>query len=431
MTESIVKSPYHARILLHDSMLELQGECPGIREKLRFWRKEIGFSRETHRKAVSGHYEELWTLQEKKPGQWSLFTLPGFCHRILEHCRENGYTSEVVDCRTPMPEIDVDSAFEGLREYQMDAVEAMLTAGGGILKAATGAGKTRISLAIFKAFPRDEMIKRGTPTYVFACPDKDINRKNWMELSKLLPDRDVGLIMSGSRKMSDDIVCCTIDSLENIDPNMVGVFICDEVHTASSPSRAEKIQLFTKARKWGVSATPTGRFDGGDLLAEGLFGPIVADLSYKRMMELGALVPIHVFWVECPDPKGGLRHYADLSKPDAKIRVGSTRNEDFAQLVADIALCTPDELQTLVMVQFLEHMDMINRRCDGKIEICHGETNADKLLKYPSIRAISPRERKAIYDDVANGTIRKAMSSMIWKQGVDMRDLSVVVNAAE
>lgn len=117
-------------------------------------------------------------------------------------------------------------------------------------------------------------------------------------------------------------------------------------------------------------------------------------------------------------------------KPEAKIRLGSTRNDDFAQLVADIVLAMPDELQTLVMVQFLEHMDNINKRCDGHVEICHGETNAEKLLKYPSIRAISPKERKAIYDDVANGTIRKAMSSMIWKQGVDLRDLSVVINAA-
>ena len=80
---SILKSPHQARILLHDTMLEVQGECPGIREKLRFWRREIGFSPETHRKAVSGHYEELWTVQEKKPGQWSLFIhipSPGFFH---------------------------------------------------------------------------------------------------------------------------------------------------------------------------------------------------------------------------------------------------------------------------------------------------------------------------------------------------------------
>lgn len=430
MDTPVIRHPCHSRILLHDAMLELQGECPGIREKLRFWRREIGFSRETHRKAVSGHYEELWTVQEKKPGQWSLFTMPGFCHLILDYCRSHGYSSEVVDCRTPMPEIDVDAAFEGLRDYQMDAVEAAMRSGGGILQLPTGSGKTRIATAILKAFPRDEMIKRGTPTYVFACPDKDINRKNWLELTKLLPDRDVGLVMSGSRKFSDDIVCCTIDSLENLDPKMVGVFICDEVHTAASPSRGEKIQLFTKARKWGVSATPTGRFDGADLLAEGLFGPIVFNMTYKDMVERGALVPIHVFWMECPDPKGGLRHYSELVKPDAKIRLGSTRNDDFAQLVADIVLSMPDDLQTLVMVQYLEHMDNINKRCDGKVEICHGETNADNLLRYPSIRAISPRERKAIYDDVANGTIRKAMSSMIWKQGVDIRDLSVVVNAA-
>lgn len=427
---SIVKPPHipHARILLHDSDVEVQGECPGIREKLRFYRREIGFSWETMRRAVSGHYEDLYTVREREPGKWSLVTMPGFAHKILEHCRKNGYSSEVVDCRTPMPDIDVDAALEGLRDYQMDAVESALTAGGGILKLPTGSGKTRLALAIMRAFPRDEMIKRGTPTYVFACPDKDINRKNWQELSKLLPDRDVGLVMSGARKFSDDIVCCTIDSLDNLDPETVGVFVCDEVHTASSEERAKRISRFSKARKWGVSATPTGRFDGGDLVAEGLFGPIVVNMTYGMMVEMGALVPIHVFWIDCPDPRGGIAHYGDLKDRDAKVRCASTRNDDFCQLVADILGSVPERLQTLCMVQYLEHMNGILSRCGG-VEMAHGETKAENLFRYPSLRAISPRERKAIYDDVRSGAIRKVIASHIYKQGVDFPGLSVVVNA--
>lgn len=419
------------RLSLSDSALEIRGECPGIRNKLRFWRKEIGFSERTRRKEVSGSFEDLYTVDRGNDGVWTLWTLPGFAHKVMEHCRENGIRFSFEDHRTPLPEPD-DSAFDGLRDYQMDAVSAAVEAKGGIIKLPTGSGKTITSAAIIKAFPRAEMISRGTPTYVFSCPDKDINRKNWEAFKKMMPDRDVGIIMSGAHRPSDDIVCCTIDSLENIDEDQVGVLICDEMHTASSRSRMEKIMRFPRAARWGVSATPTGRFDGGDLVAEGLFGPIVFEMTYKDMVDRGALVPITVYWIDCPDPHGGLSHYESLTSRDAKVRCAVVGNERMHMLVADILSCMPEELQTMCMVQYIEHMaGIVSALPEGsETKFVHGETNADKLVRYPVLKAISPKERKEIYKQVESGVIRSIIATYIYKQGVDFRDLSVVVNAA-
>lgn len=412
------------QITLADGALEVRGPTEGLREELRIWRKEIGFSEKTRRRSVTGHYENLYSLSEDGT---ALYTMPGFAHRAIDFYRSRGADYSFVDRRTPFPQPNYMAAFRGLRPYQAPLVGRMLKSGGGILQAATGAGKTIISASIFKAYSRDDLYSRGTPTCVFACPDKDINRKNWEELSNFLPDREVGLVMSGARKWSEDIVCCTIDSLDNIDPSRVGLFICDEMHTASSNSRVEKISKFSKALRWGVSATPTGRFDGGDRLAEGLFGPVVARFSYQDGVKTGALVPITVLWLDCPPPHD-LREYGAMKTRDGKIRRGQTSNQDFNQMVADIMSSLRDDQQTLCMVQFIEHMSRIHRLCPS-IDFVHGETNDQKLLVYRDLRAISPKERKEIYVKFQNREIMSIFASDVYKQGVNFPGLNVVVNA--
>ena len=69
---------------------------------------------------------------------------------------------------------------------------------------------------------------------------------------------------------------------------------------------SEILTKFKYARKWGVSATPSGRFDGRDKVIEGLFGPVVYQRTYAQGISDGALVPIKVYWVYAPEPTIGL-----------------------------------------------------------------------------------------------------------------------------
>ena len=414
------------RIILRDGFLEVFGECRGLTDKLRYFRKEMKTI--AYRREIVKGYENLYNVDENNPNH--LVTMPGFAHRVLAFCRSNGLPFEFVDARTPMPAPNYEKAFKGLRDYQINLVGKMLQSNGGILQASTGCGKTAISAAIIRAYDRRELFSRGTPTCVFACPDRDINRKNWQEFQRWLPDREIGLVMSGtSHKPSDDVVCCTIDSLENIDPEQVGILIVDEMHASAATSRAEKISVFRKAAKWGVSATATGRFDGADAVSEGLYGPIVAKFSYQDGVASGALVPITVYWLPAPPPVCGLDMFGRFQKREAKIRHGILINDDYCQMVADILNCTPDSYQTLCMLQFLEEMHHIKRRCTDKVGIVHAETNADKLTAYPSLHAIKPKERKEIYDAFRDGSVKSVISTFCWKQGVDFPGLDIVVNA--
>jgi superfamily II DNA or RNA helicase len=410
-------------IILRDGILEVLGNSRDLKEKLRYFRKEIrlvGYQRQIFKR-----FEDLYT--ESEPNH--LVTMPGFAHKCLEYFRNAGIEFKFKDARTPMPEPNLAKAFEGLRPYQVNIVGRMLKSGGGIISAATGAGKTCMSSAVIRAYDRKELFSRGTPTCVFACPDRDINRKNWEELKHWLPDREIGLIMSGVPKVpSDDVICCTIDSLEHIDPSTVGILIVDEMHTSASNTRAEKISAFTKAAKWGVSATPTGRFDGADLVSEGLYGPVVATFSYQDGVKAGALVPITVLWLDAPEPTIGLTTYSNFQKRDAKLRHGMISNEPFSQMIADIMNNTKDEFQTLCMLQFIEQMSKIHSKCKN-VSYVHAETDESKLAAYSTISAIKPKERKAMYDDFKDGKIRKAIATHVWATGVNFVNLSVVINA--
>jgi len=102
-------------------------------------------------------------------------------------------------------------------------------------------------------------------------------------------------------------------------------------------------------------------------------------------------------------------------------------------MIADVLLQMPVEMQTLCIMQFLDHMEGIGEELGEalgvKVEIVHAETDAKKLLRCPSLRAISNKERKAIYERMESGDIRAILSTYVYKQGVNFPGLSVVINA--
>lgn len=408
-------------LALEDGFITIDGSCPGLTKKLRYFKRElslVGYQR----KVVSG-YEDLYETVGGK-----IVTMPGFAHLCLDHMRKNGIPFTVEDHRTPMPSPNPSRAFESLRPYQVQLVARMLKSGGGILQAATGAGKTAISAAIIRAYDRNELISRGTPTCVFACPDRDINRKNFEEFQRWLPDREIGMIMSGAKNvLSDDVVCCTLDSLEHIDPETVGILIVDEMHSSASVARSDRITAFRKAAKWGVSATPTGRFDGGDKVMEGLYGPIVAKFTYQDGVAAGALVPVTVVWLEAPEPICGMKVYNDYVKRETKVKKGSTSNDDFCKLAAEVIRSVPGDMQVLGMMQYVDQMQLVHRYCP-EVGCVHAITSKSKIAQYPGMTEVSPKERKRLYDEFRDGNIHAMLATHVWSTGVDFKNLSVVVN---
>lgn len=409
-----------------------------LRKELSYYRNSMEYDQAKHKRVFKATKEDLYSesvgIGPDGNQALTLFTMPGFAKRVKDHLKAVGWECEVVDRRTPMPEPDYLKAFEGLREYQYELVYNMLMSGGGICAGATGLGKSYVIKAICSAYGHDALRLRGTPTIVVAVPDKDITRQNYEKLTELLPDRDVGLVMSGARKFSEDIQVVTLDSLHLLNPEDVGVVIVDEMHTASADSRSDKLLAFTKARFWGVSATPDGRYDGKDRVAEGIFGPVVATFSYQDGVKAGCLVPLKVLWLDAPEPQMGAANFCKYSKRESRYDYGVHYNLGLNRLIGRIFKSIPDGLQTLGMLQYTKHLEYVLRGC--ATEHCplpaqvHAGTDAKDFpaSTFMHVHSVSPKERKETYERMRAGEIRKAISTFCWKQGVSFDDLRIVIN---
>lgn len=426
-TYPIVAKPEGVVVRWRDQCLVVSGllDPTGLLKKLQYWKKETVI--EGYRRRFANILEELYCVTDTG----DVVTMPGFLFRVRNVLKERGIQTFIVDERSVFPKPNLQLAMDGLYPTQQPLVHTMLMSGGGILSAPTGYGKTAMAAAMIRAFDNNEFMARGTPLSVFACPERDINAKNFKSLQRFLPNREVGILQSGHKKIiTDDVMVVTLDSLQNLDLDQVGLFICDEVHTGVSKTRSEQIQAMEHAMKYGVSATPGGRYDGRDIVIEALFGPIVARKTYQEAVADGILVPIKVVWITAPQPDIGMNRYKALKSREGKYFQGVVRNNGRNALIGALLQTLPDSLQTIAITPTIEHMSRI-RMAHPEVRVVHADSNRASLDKrgLANIPAISIKERKKIYEDMSNGDIRKIVSTYVYKQGVDFPALSVMINA--
>jgi len=405
-----------------------------LTKQLRYWHRGVGFD-EYGRRVSTGEYRELYELQEfideHQHFVQKMTTMPGFVHLVKTTLKGEGYASNIIDERTPAPKPDIAASLAGLREYQFECSYTTLMSGGGIVACPTGWGKTHIMGAICKAYPHEELLLRNTPTTVVCAPDKDIVKKNYEDLCEILPDREIGIVMSGRKKVfSTDIQVITLDSLHHLQPDDIGLLIADEVHSAASEQRAENLSAMSKAIRYGMSATPTGRFDGRDKVTEGLFGPVVYVRSYQQGVDDGALVPIRVLWLRMPEPSRGLDKYLAYKQRESRYRHGMYRDPVVQQTIVSMIKRIPDEMQTLCIMRHTEQLNFLSPHCP-EIAYVHGETSASALQKASrhNLAPIKKKEREGLYNQFRDGDIRKIYSTWVYKQGVNFPELEVIINA--
>lgn len=148
-----------------------------------------------------------------------------------------------------------------LFDYQTKAVEKLIEAKGGILKAACGAGKTYIGI---------ELCRRLGLRFLWLCGKGDLLNQTKFNFEKLYPNIKVGTITEGEVNMGEDGTISTVQTLINVDYRLYqdefDVVVVDECHTVtSSPTNRQmyaKVLARCKAKyKYGLTATPS-RQDG-------------------------------------------------------------------------------------------------------------------------------------------------------------------------
>lgn len=211
------------------------------------------------------------------------------------------------------------------------------------------------------------------------------------------------------------------------------ILLADEIHELCAPKYAEKLGMYTRARMFGMSATPTGRSDNRDLVGEAMFGPILYTVSYQDAQAQGRVVPITVEWLRMSTGPslGGIKF------PAAREKIGVWRNAVRNAAIAERARQFSQDEQVLVMVKTIEHAVQLKALLP-EFSLAYAKDGMDerRISDYQR-RGLLPADEpvmtgarvEQLRTEFAAGTLKKVIANYVWSTGVNFRTLAALIRA--
>ena len=342
----------------------------------------------------------------------TIVTFHGYEYALLKFAAKNKIhvdkiVTKLTDETVYVPQWDkLPEDFE-FRYMQKEILETMANNTGGIIVAATGFGKGEIAGIMPLVFPQARILMCSFRQQVYSTL-ADRVRKYVLPSTKLFIQKP-GKSVTQSAVQQARIVVCGNKSL----PKILGYsddydfVILDEVHTAATNDTFRIVSSLIKPRIFGFTASPN-RADGGQFRLLGLCGPKLMEIDMKKAVEKGLVVPVKVKW--CP---------VDLQyDPTAKCHIAYKKHRGIwynavrNKLIAGAALTYDADTQVLIIVETIKHAFALKAM----------------LPEYKVISSETPdldRSRNAF----KKGTLKKVISTGVWKEGVDFPSLTVLINA--
>jgi superfamily II DNA or RNA helicase len=288
--------------------------------------------------------KDLYILHENNEG---VSFLSGLIPDIMEKARIKGIPVEYVDARTPNEnayEFDYDLVDQNLRYGQAAMIDALVKNDKGVITCCTGAGKSFVIKQLCKAYKNANIVIITKAASVVESLYKDISN----ELGK----NAVGLIKGGTPSTEEKkrIRISTSKSVMRADINKCDILIFDEVHNVGDNQIGDLLSTSDiQGRMFGFSAS-MHRGDKALQIIKGLFGTEIATLTYEEAAQHGVVTKIDAIMIPYKGPYINSLGASYLDNP----RFYSC-NYHRNKLIADVVRDIDPELQTLIMVDTLEH----------------------------------------------------------------------------
>jgi superfamily II DNA or RNA helicase len=216
----------------------------------------------------------------------------GFTRQLVGIISGAGLRYELDDHRRTLA--PVDFSFKGeLRDFQVEALEAVASRDFGVLQAPTGSGKTVVTLALIARRRQPALVVVHTRELL----DQWINR---VETFLGIPAREVGAIGNGKKRIGQKISVALVQSLykcaDEVAP-LIGNLVVDECHRAPSRIFTEAVTAFDCSYMTGLSGTPWRR-DGLTRLIYWHLGDKVHEVDKDALVDAGHILQAHVIWRE-------------------------------------------------------------------------------------------------------------------------------------
>lgn len=361
----------------------------------------------------------------------------GLVSRVVAFYEARGGVVEVVDARPPITIKTPFNLAPGLKklgiepyQYQTDVLDAVALHNRGIIKSATGSGKSLIAALI------TAQINKPTAIYVVG---KDILYQFYNLFSSLFGKDRVGIVGDGHCDIKEiNIIsvwtagqalgikknellieseaseeALNLDKKQDI-LDMISIArlnILDECHMAACVTIGKIFQCAEKSEHmYGLSGSPW-RDDNADLLIEGMLGKYIVDIPASYLIERGYLAKPIIKFVETPPltfkPPN---NYQSIYK--TYIVDNPVRNN---LILKSTKILVDSGYQTLVLFNSIAHGKKLYELICPIIpcEILDGSDNQEK--------------RDQVKEKITSGKLRCILASRIFDIGVDLPSLSGLV----
>jgi superfamily II DNA or RNA helicase len=348
---------------------------------------------------------------------------------------EGGIKYEVLDTRPTIEygkEIPLKDKNFKLRPYQKNVVKSAQKAGSGIVKVATGGGKSLIIASI--------AAKYNIPTVIYVIGIELLH-----QMKKTLENAygiECGIVGGGECDVSKPVTIMTIwsaaaafnkkakiadnDTTQDSSAQMkilkkgivrqkvqnAQLFIFDECQYAAS----ETLQFIHRAsvsakHRFLFSGTPW-RDTGDDILIEAVSGPKFCDVNATKLISKDYLVPPDIHFVNVPVMRGVGKNYHEVYKNYI------VENEDRNNLILKATKKLVDAgKKVLILVVRVQHGKELKRMIEEEYSV--------KFLD----GAKSSKNRMEGIQEMKDGKIQVLIASKIFDQGIDIPELDALILA--
>jgi superfamily II DNA or RNA helicase len=342
---------------------------------------------------------------------------------------------EVVDeerVKTLIDSIEIGKTLKSIgkepRQYQLDILDAVKRSDHGIIRAATGAGKTLCSTMMVAHFGKYAIIyvigkdllhqTHGFFEEVFdqkigkigdgICEIEDINIASVWTIGQALGMDKSSIILDsldGEEMLSHEKYKSILDMMA-----MAKVHIFDECHLAACDTIQEISRNIKPEYIYGMSASPW-RDDNKDLLIEAIFGDKIVDISASYLIRNKYLTKPTIRFID--NPKYG----RDAKYPTI-----------YKNYIVKNDIRNANIVKSAVKLVELGYQPLVSY-----IRIAHGKSLYEQISdRMPCILLSgkdSIKKRNEAKKKLENKEINCILASKIFDMGVDLPSLSGLINA--